>query len=160
MSLATIGGQCAPFGLPIMKFTLTYDGELSSNGRPPKKWDIRAHISPQLEELWQIHPVLTRVFRQRYVPLWGGLVTEHHHSQDEEMLPRPSVGADVPNSINVCEPIQAGGWTFVPLVRNSLALQCALKITFLRKEQPGKVYQGGDLVLLSHKVAVCSGISA
>jgi hypothetical protein len=37
-----------------------------------------------------------------------------------------------------------GAW-FRPLVRESFALHCGLKILFLRKEQPGKVYQGGDI---------------
>jgi hypothetical protein len=31
------------------------------------------------------------------------------------------------------------------LVRETYALHCGLEILFLRKEQPGKVYQGGDL---------------
>jgi hypothetical protein len=31
------------------------------------------------------------------------------------------------------------------LVRESYLLTCGLKILFLRKEAPGKVYQGGDL---------------
>jgi hypothetical protein len=30
-------------------------------------------------------------------------------------------------------------------VRNSFALHCGLKVLFLRKEPPGKVYQGGDI---------------
>ena len=30
-------------------------------------------------------------------------------------------------------------------MRDSYALHCGLDILFLRKEQPGKVYQGGDL---------------
>jgi hypothetical protein len=30
-------------------------------------------------------------------------------------------------------------------VRDSLALRCGLKILFLRKEPPGRVYQGGDI---------------
>jgi hypothetical protein len=37
------------------------------------------------------------------------------------------------------------GVKFVPLVRDSFALKCALKILFLRKEKPGRVYHGGDL---------------
>jgi UPF0288 family protein (methanogenesis marker protein 3) len=33
----------------------------------------------------------------------------------------------------------------VPLVRDSFALKCGLKILFLRKEDPGRVFQGGDM---------------
>jgi len=57
-----------PNGLPIMKFTLTYDGELRSNGRPKHKWRIRNQISPQLNELWEMNPVLQHVERYRKVP--------------------------------------------------------------------------------------------
>jgi hypothetical protein len=34
---------------------------------------------------------------------------------------------------------------FFPLVRETFALHCGLKILFLRREPPGKVYQGGDM---------------
>src|SRR5262249_29612296 len=34
---------------------------------------------------------------------------------------------------------------FRPLVRESYALHCGLKILFLRHEPPGKIYQGGDI---------------
>jgi hypothetical protein len=37
-----------------------------------------------------------------------------------------------------------GGW-FQPLVRNTFALHCGLKIGFLRQEAPGTVYQEGDI---------------
>ena len=40
-----------------MEFTLTYDGPLPSNGRPPQKHDIRKALHPQLKELWHIPPL-------------------------------------------------------------------------------------------------------
>jgi hypothetical protein len=57
------------------------------------------------------------------------------------------VGDAPPNIdfLDLCEPIQKHGAWFRPLVRESYALHCGLKIIFLRKEQPGKVYQGGDI---------------
>jgi hypothetical protein len=42
-------------------------------------------------------------------------------------------------------PIEKGGRSFIPLVRKSFALKCALKIIFLRQEEPGRIYQGGDI---------------
>ena len=124
-----------------MKFTLTYDGELRSNGDHRQKWEIRRHLHPQLEELWQIDPALIRLSRFRYVPPGGYWHSEMHHSvADERTPPQPDE-----NSIDLCKPIERGARQFLPLVRDSLLLKCALKITFLRKEEPGKVYQGGDL---------------
>ena len=56
-----------------------------------------------------------------------------------------SAQAGNPNIIDLCETINKHGGWFRPLVRESFALHCGLKITFLRKEAPGKVYQGGDI---------------
>ena len=47
--------------------------------------------------------------------------------------------------VDTCETIERGGWKFQPLIREKLALRGGLKINFLRKEAPGKIYQGGDL---------------
>jgi hypothetical protein len=47
--------------------------------------------------------------------------------------------------IDLYESIQKHGAWFRPLVRESYALHCGLKIRFLRHEPPGKIYQGGDL---------------
>ena len=60
MSRATIIARDGPYGPSLMKFTLTYDGELKSNGKPRDKWKIRNHLSPQLEELWKILAVDTK----------------------------------------------------------------------------------------------------
>jgi hypothetical protein len=49
------------------------------------------------------------------------------------------------NIIDLCESLNKHGAWFRPLVRETFALHCGLKILFLRKEPPGKVYQGGDL---------------
>jgi hypothetical protein len=47
--------------------------------------------------------------------------------------------------LDLCLSIDMHGAWFRPLVRESYALHCGLKILFLRKERPGKVYQGGDM---------------
>jgi len=47
--------------------------------------------------------------------------------------------------MDLCSPIVVAGRYFQPLVRDTYALQCGLDITFLRKEDPGRIYQGGDL---------------
>lgn len=127
-----------------MKFTLTYEGELGPNGNPRKKWDIRQYISPQLAELWRVNPVLRLALREREMPMGQQVLTiDHHHSLDED-IPRfeHQPGTQI---MDLCAPIERGGRKFVPLVRESFALNCGLKITFLRKEEPGRLYQGGDM---------------
>jgi len=139
-ALKTRGGDI--WGLPLMKFTLTYDGPLPSSGNTPKKrakWDIRKHFHPQLLDLWASHPGLQEVDRSRHFPRGGGIAFHDHHSSK---LPTPEVRGDV---IDLCAPISKDGLNFQPLIRESFALHCGLKITFLRQEPPGAVYQGGDL---------------
>ena len=49
--------------LPIMKFTLTFEGDLPASGNKPKPdavWRIRKAIHPQLCELFATHPTSLR----------------------------------------------------------------------------------------------------
>ena len=136
----------APWGVPFVKFTLTYDGELRSNGRPKHKWEIRQHIHPQLAHLWSISPALRYALDNRWVPRRGNFGKRVLHHTVEQRRPdyeRPNTDGDW---IDVCAPIEVKGKKFIPLVRDSLALQCGLKILYLRKEEPGNlIYQGGDI---------------
>lgn len=132
-----------PLGLSLMKFTLTYDGELSANGDKRKKWAMRQQFHPQLEELWSTHPTLTHAKEHRYWPLGvESTISHRHHSEDAPGL--TSAPPPIPH-MDLCAPISVAGREFVPLVRKSFSLRCGLKIQFLRKEPPGKVYQGGDI---------------
>lgn len=75
-------------------------------------------------------------------------IYEMHHSVEyPATVPEhfQNIGGIADKWVDLCKEIEVGGRKFLPLIRNSLALQCALKIIFLRKEEPGKVYQGGDL---------------
>jgi hypothetical protein len=144
MSALAIREGPGAYGVPVMKFTLTFEGELGSNSRPVKKWEIRKYLHPQLQELWRINPTLQHVLRNRQIPKEGAFfVLEKHHSVDENKFPTPQTTER--ETIDLCVPIVCGGREFIPLVRDSYALNCALKIIFLRKEEPGRVYQGGDL---------------
>lgn len=126
-----------------MRFTLVYEGELRSNDRPAPKWEIRKQIHPQLEELWRLNPALQHVLRNRKVPIRDGFTFfDRHHSQD---IQAPLAETSDPNAIDLCEHIKCGGRSFLPVVRDSFALNCSLDILFLRKEEPGRVYQGGDI---------------
>jgi len=133
-----------------MKLTLTFEGDLPSTGNNPrkvseKKWNIRRAFHPQLAEACQIHPALRAIMEHgTHVPPPGQimLLTQYHHSDPQDRDP-PRID---PGSRNLCAPIQVGDRTFVPIVRESLALGCDLKILFLRREDPGAlVMQGGDL---------------
>jgi hypothetical protein len=105
-----------------------------------KKWDIRKKIDPQLRELWKVNHVLRQLETRRYWPKGGGWLIEGHHSNES-----PEHNHKGPDSIDLIEEIPKGGRSFLPLVRDSLLLVCGLKILFLRKEKPGKIYIGGDI---------------
>lgn len=128
-----------------MKFTLTYDGPLpSANGdkRFKKKWEIKKQIHPQLEELWKTRRSLQSLCRKVPKEAPYGWSEQHHMARRQyEFNPGPVQ----PNELDLCEPCVVGGVQFLPLVRNTYALNCALKILFMRKEPVGRVYQGGDL---------------
>jgi hypothetical protein len=127
----------------IVKFTLVYDGALPPNGSPAEKWDIRKYFSPQLEELWGLHPSLKDAARRRFIPRDQPFnISDIHHFEDDK---RPFTQLPRAGDIDLCELIDKKGRKFWPLVRETYALKCNLGITFLRKEDAGRVYQGGDL---------------
>ena len=145
LAACAVYNLAAPFR--IMKFTLNYRGDLraSASGgssRLGDKWHIRRQIHPQLKELWQNHHVLKRIDVETIISRDGRplLHTFTHHSADE-------IPGDLgPNPINLIEPIDVAGKSFIPLVRESMSLVCDLDILFLRKGEPGQlVSQGGDI---------------
>ena len=92
--------------IPIMKFTLTYDGELRASGNKPKpedKWAIRRQIAPQLAELWQVSPVLKNLEKQapaddrRYTP------QEMYHTI------MPTFSAIPLDHMDLCHPMRVDG---------------------------------------------------
>jgi hypothetical protein len=127
-----------------MKFTLTYDGELRPNSDPRRKSEIRKQFHPQLEALWSISPALHVVKLRRYIPQTGYYLIESHHKGDSvDNIQNESI-KNSPH-IDLCATIDRSGHQFLPVVRDILALQCGLKIIFLSKERPGKIFQGSDL---------------
>jgi hypothetical protein len=133
-----------------MKFTLTYEGSLPSSGSKPKneaEWDIRKKLHPQLEDLCDSHPALRAVEADRLFPKRGGaMFAQVHHQHPGPLQIVTWTNEPGPyERLDLCEPIKKHGAWFRPLVRESYALHCGLKILFLRKEIPGKIYQGGDI---------------
>ncbi|HKQ44054.1 MAG TPA: hypothetical protein VJS47_01550 [Rhizomicrobium sp.] len=126
-----------------MKLALTYRGELRANGGPKPKWEIRKQFAPQLAEFWRLSPSMKMLEAMRYLPTEGfKLTAERHHSFSPNKDPLPPTMYD---HIDLCAPVARGSKTFLPIVRDSLALQCGLKILFMRQEEPGRIYQGGDM---------------
>lgn len=109
-----------------MKFRLTYEGEIKSNGSPQHKHQIRKKFHPQLQALWEQHPYLKKA---KY------LVEERPNfwvakSQLREHLANTNARF---------------GFTFIPLVIEELSLLCGLDILFLRPGIPGTLIKSGDL---------------
>ena len=123
----------------LMKFTLTYDGELKATGnhsrRVREKWQIRKSLVPQLIKLWNTHPALMGLAIVLPQPL--------------HMYPvaRPTeIVSDYGLKQELSRPVTIGDKEFLPLVRASLRLACSLNINFLRQDEPGAlIIPGGDI---------------
>jgi hypothetical protein len=99
-----------------MRFTLTYDGPLASNGSTARKHDIRLKLHPQLKALWQ------------YPPLKG----------HENFITKGATDAAMLKEV--------GGHSFSALVIDGQYLYAELDIMMLRPEQPGGIIvAGGDI---------------
>jgi hypothetical protein len=127
-----------------VKFNLVYDGPLHSQGADKifdKKWKILQYLHPQLAELQSVRPDLKQ--RASFMPERGYLWMETHHL--DPGVPNESLHRHRAWNGNVLAPIEIGGVKFLPLIRESLALACSLRILFMRKEPAGRMPQGGDL---------------
>jgi hypothetical protein len=124
-----------------MKFTVTYDGLLPSNGNSVDKWRIRKQLHPQLMELWQSHPVLRALEGYSVNYYLSKYLEQRPDVRPESFGIQPSV-----DKLHYCAPIDVKGIHCCPLVRQSLDLACSLDILFLRKAEPGAVIlESGDI---------------
>ncbi len=106
-----------------MEFTLHYRGELRSNGRPEHKHELRRHFHRQLKDLWNHLPL--SVFYPKLVA--ATLVDEPKEGQ-----------------VSLVRKKQ--GYTFVPLVSESVALVAELTVLLLWPAAPGAIVSsGGDI---------------
>jgi len=150
-ALISLKSGYGAWGAPFVKFTLTYDGSLPASGngssKSRTKWEIRKKLHPQLKDLWTTHPALRDIeLNGRYWPQrGGGFVIQTHHEHPGPVIRPETLKVPDQGVIDLCEPIEKHGAWFRPLVRDSFALHCGLQVLFLRKEHPGKVYQGGDI---------------
>jgi hypothetical protein len=149
----TVRNLAEPFKL--MKFTLIYDGPLPAgkNKRALYAAQIRNKLHPQMRDLWDHHVILRQLARTaRTIPNPGS----GYHISRTETIWSPAGLSDwndpIPplrdGQIDFCAPIPVTDvGIFLPIVRKSLHLACAIDILFLRQEIPIGVFEdaAGDL---------------
>ena len=132
----------------VMRFRLTYSGELRPSGREPDaqqpdplalhKHKLRQAFHVQLKQLWATNKFLR----------------EHELDPRAIRAARPvgddrtywsSGGRRAPMSEIVADQYKEFGYRFLPLVREDISLLCSLKILFLRRDIPGSVISAGDI---------------
>jgi hypothetical protein len=137
----------------LMKFTLIYDGDLPASGnksKPKAASRIRNELHHQLVDLWN-HVIFRELARTaRTIPNPGA-----GYYMGKEPIWSPSKLPDWNDPIppllegqtGFCEPIPVVNvGSFIPIIRQSLYLACAVNILFLRHEEPFNLMrQGGDL---------------
>ena len=137
----------APFR-GIMKFFLVYSGPLSASGNGSKKRaevvSIREKFSKQLKVQWEESNALKQLQRT------GFSRNPNSNFWQNVIIPQPTLEdilRDYPDAlIPLWGDIPLSGYHFRPLVRKTLALNCDLKILFLRQGNPGAlISQAGDL---------------
>ena len=139
----------------LMKFTLIYDGPLPAgkNKRALYASKIRNKLHPQMRYLWDHHVILRQLARTaRTYPLHHGMGFfgggEPRYSPAELPEFDEPITPVEPGQTDYCAPIPVTNvGTFLPIVRNSLYLACAIDILFLRQEKPIGVFEdeAGDL---------------
>jgi len=99
-----------------MQFTLSYRGELKSNGDKEHKHNLRRHFHVQLANLWKQPP----------------------------LKDRPELTADPQGNLSLL--IRQGSFRFVPLVSTRINAIADLDILMLRPGVPGDIIKvGGDI---------------
>jgi hypothetical protein len=110
-----------------MDFVLRYRGPLASAGGPREKHQIRLAIHPQLKQLCALN--------------------EQFKLALEANLPEATLKGrrvEVQGEFFFFT-VRVGDLSYVPLISRPHHLACSLDITFLRRESPGAIVQGGDL---------------
>jgi hypothetical protein len=115
-------------------FRLTYAGRLlgasRSNTRADHKHELRKHFHVQLQKFW----FSTTLLSQR---MHGGWDVESFLGFDENN--------QRPYKDHLREKFQLGGFCFIPLITQELALSCSIDILFLRPGPQGMLMQAGDI---------------
>lgn len=133
-----------------MKFTLIYDGPLPAGQKRRALYaaKIRNQLHSQIRDLWDSHVLMRQLRHEARAYKGGGRIGGVVPPYKPEILPdydqEPPPIHD--HEIDLCLPIEIDGAGFIPIIRKSLYLACALDILFLRHEEPGRLFeQGGDI---------------
>jgi hypothetical protein len=118
-----------PESSPV-NFILRYRGPLSTSRShaPNDKHRVREYLHPQLAELCRTQPFY----------------------QKAQIPDLPAAELKGPEAVNIpphtdfyCVPL--GGYEFVPLISRNGGVVCQLDITWFRREEAGKIVDGGDI---------------
>src|SRR5262245_13916316 len=127
-----------------MRFHLVYSGQLRASGNRGKPDDVRTirdHFHPQLDLILTSPAALKRLRGTARVLKCPNDLFSHWNPAgsplwDDYIDPKEPLPA---GHIDLCEPIEKGNRSYIPLVRKSLGLACSLEIMFLRQEDPGEL---------------------
>ena len=118
----------------IMKFRLTYEGELMARGGGAShKHEIRRVFHRQLKRWWDIHP---------YLSDWQKEGSQKHFANVHTNDPAKQKLSHVEHLANS---YRRGEYRFVPLATEQWQLVVSLDILFLRSGRPGDAVRSADL---------------
>jgi hypothetical protein len=137
---------------PLMRFRLTYEGELRPSQRDPQdgqreplamhKQKIRKEFHGQLKQQWQTNAFLkgSRVEKGE-LHIRPGQITGALGVGYVGVGPR----AGIPLIDYITSNFNRDGYRFAPLVCEDFSLLCSLNVLFLRRDFPAGVISAGDL---------------
>jgi hypothetical protein len=134
-----------------VKFTLIYDGCLPSSGNKPQPTyvsKIRNDFHDQLADLWDNNVVFRQLARTARTYPGGGFFGTGEYPPPELPNYNEPIRLLQPGQTDYCAAISVpdANASYIPIVRNSLYLNCAVDILFLRHEEPMSLMRaGGDL---------------
>ncbi len=133
----------------LMKFTLIYDGPLPAGAKKRSVFaaKIRNVLHPQMRDLWDHHVIMRQLTHTARTYLEGGFFGSGKFSPTElpnwDGPPRPLMDGQTDLVAPIAVP-NVGN--FIPIIRNSLYLACAIDLLFLRHEEPMHLFDsGGDI---------------
>lgn len=132
-----------------MRFTLIFDGSLppSASKRAIYAAQIRNELHVQMRDLWDNHVLMRQLKHEArsYEKRMSDLALATKGPLPDYLDDPPPLR---PEQIDLCAPMPLAGtpWSYLPIVRNSLHLACAIDILFLRHEEPGRLFEmSGDI---------------
>jgi hypothetical protein len=133
----------------LMRFTLIFDGSLppSASKRATYAARIRNELHVQMRDLWDNHVLMRQLKHEArgYEKRMGDIALDMRGPLPDYLDNPPQLR---PEQVDLCAsmPVIGTVWSYLPIVRNSLHLACAIDILFLRHEEPGRLFEmGGDI---------------